>query len=1260
MKYIFVVLLFFVGFLSYSQDESKFLSITWENPIRFEKDSSEVFVPNCKSCQLLDEIPYYSGALNVTDNGKKPKLVILKTETSPLKEDEVTFMQTHSSAVGEKPDFSIQIGKEDGKNTYYLVGHPFVKINGEIRKINRMIYSIHYTDYPVKAKSYATTSVLESATKKWYKIAVNQDGIYKIDKAFLAAMGVNTNQLNPNHINVYGNGGGQLSVNNSDYRPDDLIKNPIYVKGEADQSFDEGDYILFQGFGPSKWSYVNGDYRRATNPYTHSSYYFICISEDETPLRISNESSSISAETATIHSYDFSLIHEQDLENLVRGGQRFYGEIFDSELTKEFNFSVPDYLNTPSKLMVSYAFSNVGFSGNVQFYVNGNLIKSNALGTTSSDSFTRNVVTLDYTPSANVNVKIVVNRSNPGVVVYLDKIELMAQRKLKYNNHQTSFRTIENIGTEQVNKYVLANANANLQVWDITNRTFPKKIITTPEGNSISFKSSSETVHEFVAFSPDDALTPVFVGNVAHQDLHGMGFADILIVTASKFLSEANRLAQLHENDGSTVQVATVEQVFNEFSGGQKDPVAIRQFVKMFYDRSNGNVVNQPKNLVLFGNGNYDPRGIIFDSDYVPTYQAENSEVPISAFTTDDFFGVLDDEEGFDNASKMDIGVGRIPVSELSEAKIVVDKAISYLQNSYQSNPTFADWRLKYTLIADDEDSFLLNDTEPVYNKMKNTNPEMNATKIYADAYPQQITAGGIRFPQMEEDINRSVEEGRLVVAYVGHGGTKGAGQERFIDRNQISGWENPDRMNLFMSATCDFTRADDPQTNSAGETMLLNPKGGAVALMTTNRSIYYSVNTRVDSSFFSAAFKRDANHRPLTFGEIFRRTKNNSGIDDNRRSFMLIGDPALRLALPSLRVITDSINGKGTGSQSMDTLKALTKMTISGHIADYDATFLSDFNGILTASVFDKEKLNKTQGHIAGKSSIQDFYTQENILYRGNVSVENGRFTFSFYVPKDINYQFGKGKISYYAQNGFVDAFGFDTTIVVGGINPNGLQDDEPPVIEAYMNDETFVDGSITDENPIFIARLSDNIGINAVGNGIGHDITLVMDGNEAQPIVLNNYFITDLDSYQSGSIRYPMKNIPEGTHQLKIKAWDVNNNSAVHWLNFRVVKSTSLEIENVMNYPNPMTDHTTFSFEHNQQNSDLQVSIQISTPSGQIVKTIEQTIYSEGFKSSSVVWDGTSDGKNRLSNGLYLYSLSVTDSKGNKVRKTGKLMLL
>jgi hypothetical protein len=578
----------------------------------------------------------------------------------------------------------------------------------------------------------------------------------------------------------------------------------------------------------------------------------------------------------------------------------------------------------------------------------------------------------------------------------------------------------------------------------------------------------------------------------------------------------------------------------------------------------------------------------------------------------------------------------------------------------YNSNSTFGDWKLKYVQIADDEENnyFIQNDTEPQYNEVKTNHYEMNCDKLYLDAYPQQTTAGGQRYPDVYNAITDRIQRGAILVNYVGHGGEVGLAEERVVSIPQINSWTNINALNLFVSATCEFTKYDDPKRVSAGEWVSLNPTGGAIALMTTTRAVYFGVNTSVGNALFDNVFDRNADNSPLTFGEIMMRTKNDALDSDNKRSFTLIGDPALKIALPSLKVITDSINGKNP-TVEIDTLNALSKVRIKGHIEDVNGNIQNGFNGILVPSIFDKVKKMKTLGQDPNSPEIE-FELQRNIVYKGKSSIVNGYFDFSFVVPKDIGLSIGKGKISYYAYDANFDAYGYDTNFRIGGINPTGINDDEGPQLEVFLNDEKFIDGSITDETPVLLVKAFDENGINTVGNGIGHDITAVIDGKSSEPIVLNEYYSSELNSYQSGEIRYQMSELEPGRHTVLVKVWDVNNNSSSVETSFVVNERQTPVLSNVYNYPNPFTTSTEFMFEHNQSCSTLDVQVQIFTISGKLIKTINENVNTVGFRNQGIKWDGRDDFGDQLGKGVYIYRLKVKNPDGELAEKTEKLVLL
>jgi hypothetical protein len=1189
---------------------------------------------------------------------------------------DIEFLNELGVVIEENAKIEHKVVSASGQFFFVVAICPYRIRNGQLERLKKIDFNLSETVTNSIQKDFVANSVLRDGSGSWYKIAIQKDGIYKIDKNFLESCGINTTNLNPAHVNLYGNGEGVLPELNSIPRTDDLVKNSIFIQGESDGSFDDGDYILFYGRGPHRWDpQGTAEFDRKTNPYSENSYYFININSSEAPLRIQTVTDIPDNPTVNISTYDFFDCYENDLINLVGGGQRWYGELFDIELERIFNFSIPNSDTSAIRFKTFLATNAATSSGTSQKYsVNGQVLLDNPLPSTSVD-YARSAKSFSLSsPPSSIPLKISITRNSPSVLTYLDRIVLNARRKLVFYGTQFGFRNLTNSQPGQIASYSISNFPFNGFVWDVSDRHNPKLIPGTLTSSTYTFKT--EYIYkEFVASNGSSFFLPTKVGVVNNQNLHGLEQADFLIVSPPEFLSQANRLADLHRNEGLSVHVVQPEQVYNEFSSGAPDACAIRMFAKMFYDRGALNPTSRPKYLLLFGDGTYDPKNRLpNNNNFVLTYQVENSENHISAMVTDDFYGMLDDNEAISAADLLDIGIGRILASNATQAKQQVDKIEHYMKNGSNlfsnsnlscclednQNSTFGDWRLKYVQIADDEESgyFINVDTEPQSSGVKQNHREMNCDKIYLDAYQQETTAGGQRYPDVYNAITDRVQRGQLIVNYVGHGGEVGLAEERVVTIPQINEWTNINRLNLFVSATCEFTKYDDPSRVSAGEWAALNPNGGSVALMTTTRAVFFGVNSSTGQAFYQHVFDREPDGTPLTFGEIVRRTKNSSGTSDNKRSFTLIGDPALKIALPRLKIVTDSINGKNPQVE-IDTLNALGTVRIKGHVADHNGNPLTNYNGVLIPTIFDKVKKFKTLGQDPSSPEIE-YDLQRNIVYKGKSSISNGYFDFSFVVPKDIALNVDYGKISYYAYSSSSDAYGFDTNFRIGGINPNGLNDNQGPLIEVFMNDFDFVNGSITDETPVLLVKLFDENGINTVGNGIGHDITAILDGNSSSPIVLNEYYSSDLNSYQSGEIRYQLPIISAGKHSLEIKAWDVNNNSTSTSIEFVVQEKKAPQLDRVYNYPNPFSTQTEFMFEHNQSCSFLDAQIQVYTVSGKLVKTINKTIETKGFRVDGIDWDGLDEFGDLLAKGVYVYRLKIKNELGETAEKTEKLVIL
>jgi hypothetical protein len=841
------------------------------------------------------------------------------------------------------------------------------------------------------------------------------------------------------------------------------------------------------------------------------------------------------------------------------------------------------------------------------------------------------------------------------------------------NGNQMEFRDIVTAGAGNVASYVISQATDVNEIWDITYPITVSNISYQKTGSVVIFKETADSIRTYIALNSSGFLAPKFVGKVENQNLHGTSVPDMIIVYHPLFKNQVDELAKFHEGNGLQVLKATVEQIYNEFSGGMQDVSAIKTFAKMHYDRGAGSKL---KYLLLFGDGSYDYKGrVLPNHNFVPVWESENSLSDVTSYTSDDFYATLDDGESLGDYELMDIAVGRFTVVNPSQAQNVVNKVKNYKKtsaindfskcNNAASGSAFGDWRNKLTFVTDDVDenwelAFTYH-TEEVVDSITKNYPTFNINKVYMDAFNETSLSGGSRYSEGEERLRKSVQEGSLITTYEGHGGEVGWGSERFLDIPTINGWTNSTRLSVFLTATCEFTKYDDPSRTSAGELCFLNPNGAAIALFTTTRAVYQFSNERLIDAFFDEVFKKKSDGTPRTMGEIYMATKNSSRVigDNNVRRFGLVGDPALNLAFPKNKVFTTEINNVSITANNIDTIKALSKITIKGFVANNFGNKITTYNGIIFPTVFDKPIQLATLGNRVSTDAIP-FESQQSILYKGKATVKNGDFEFTFIAPKDINYQFGTGKISYYCFDGNDDGAGYFLDAIIGGTDLTAAEDNIGPNLGLFMNDKNFVSGGITDESPSIYAEIFDSNGINTTGNGIGHNITAILDENSSNPIILNNYYESDLDSYQSGKVNYPLENIKEGNHTLSLKTWDTQNNSTEKEIDFVVVQEAELAIEHVLNYPNPFTTRTQFFFEHNQHCEFLEVQIQVFTVAGKLVKTINQLVKTEGFRVEGINWDGRDDYGDRIGRGTYVYKVKVVDNEGSKVEKYEKLVLL
>lgn len=1105
-----------------------------------------------------------------------------------------------------------------------------------------------FAQYSGQAQNFASSSVLSAGT--WYKIGTTQRGIYKIDYNFLKNAGVDVDNINPKNIQLYGNVGGMLPQANSATRVDDLQENSIWVAGQDDGSFDANDYILFYAQGAVEWKYnpTSKLFEHIQNIYSDSVFCFLTIGSSEGKRVQSQENLSNTSQTLT--TYDAYQVYEKDERTILEqgSGREWYGEIFDFETSRDFTFETAGLAANTSLTLTSFVMGRSALDTWFTVSLNGvnlgsQLISAQPTGTydvkgiNNVKDFILN--TNQLSDLGQLKVNLLYDKNGGSSSGYLNYLRLNYQRQLQLYGNQTTFRSIASLN-QATSTFSIANASNSTIVWDISNPLHPVNQPYSLAGSTATFGASTATsLKEFVVFQGSDFPAPESITATANQNLHALAPANLLIIVPDIFLSEAERLAEFRRsNDGLSVHVVRLSQVYNEFSSGKQDVTALRDFARMFYLRDPQTF----RYLLLFGDASYDYKDrVANNTNFVPIYESRESLHPILSHSSDDYFGFFEVSEGEWTETSigdhtLEIGVGRLPVKTLAEANAVVSKLIAYANK--QSN--LGSWRNRVVFVADDGDVNIHQlDADILAESIRNNHKAFNVNKLFLDAYEQVSTPNGELSPSMKEALTQNVEKGALIVNYTGHGGEIGWAEEKLLNIPQINDWANYHNLPLFVTATCEFGRYDDPLRVSGAEYILLSPKGGGVGLITTTRPVYSSTNFLLSKAFYAEAFKPINGEMPR-LGDLMIKTKNNSLNGAINRNFALLGDPSLRLAYPKHKVTVTKITNANNG-QVLDTVSALDKITVEGEIRNFQDNLLDGFEGVLDITIFDKAQEVTTLGT---ESSRITFKAQNSKIYVGKASVKAGKFSFTFIVPKDINYQFGEGKWSFYAQanDGLNDAQGAKTDVVIGGTSKTITPDNTPPKISLFMNDETFVNGGVVQPTATLIAKLSDDNGLNIAQTGVGHEMTAVLDEDLENPWVLNDFYEGNLDTYQEGVIRYPVRDLAKGNHTVVVKVWDTHNNSSEASIDFVVTDNAIMAINDVMNYPNPFSKSTTFRFDHNRAGEGLEVNIQIFNRNGQKVKQLQYTT-TQALSRFEGVWDGLDKNGKKIPQGVYVYKITA-----------------
>lgn len=1159
--------------------------------------------------------------------------------------------------------------------------NPIVKSGSRFQKVVALNFAYTYKrNLTVNSRAAfslnQTNSVL--AQGEWFKFKIDQTGIYRLDKSFLTSLGVPAN-TDPRTIKIYGHGGQMLPLGNADNEHFDLPEVAIRSFGEDDGVWNDSDYFLFYAVGNQGWSEQNGTHH---NLYATETYYYVTYG-GVTGKRMQPLTEPSGAATVTYTNFDERAFHEQNLTNVAQLSRRWVGEYFAGSSTQSFPLNTAQADTSEPATLTAKVVASSAVQTSFTFSLNGTQLGSQTIGAKSTNFSARETTFSQAVNLTSNEATVALSYQNGGVptsVGYLDYIAIDYKKKLEGYGQQFGFAVNDASAEFGVGRYQITNAQNIGEVWEVSDIYNPQYIANNQA--TFSFKANLGEVKKYHTLVNDDIYQPTNLSNsrVANQDLKGNifndGDVDYLIITQQNLMSEANRLAQFHQNYSNlNTKVVPIHLIYEEFSSGKQDIVAIRNFIRYVYQNASS-ANNRLRFVNLFGDASYDYLDRVENNtNIVPTFQSvQNSNTNVfnysdwSCFMTDDFYALMDEDEGYitaQNYNGMDLAVGRLPVTSAIEASAVVNKIIQY-----HSVENAGRWKNQYIALADDVDSSsdisLQESLEIMASDLEQAQPYINFNKIYTDAYQQQVASGGARYPQAKKDFLDAFDSGALMVNYLGHGNELGLASERLLEPSDISQMNNQNKYPLFAILTCEFTRFDKPENVSGGEQLILQRNAGAMGLLATTRKIGISNANNFTIQISKYLFNIDGvSSSDITIGEALRQTKNSFAQNEKSIVFFL-GDPAIKLGIPKPKVELTHINE--TPLQDFDgSLRALDKIKLSGKVTNESNQLISNFNGDLAIQLFDKNIDRQTLGNDnvirSGEVYKMDFVTLGETFFRGNATVTNGKFEVEFVVPKDIKINVGNGKASFYAVNQsqqLDDYTGYNNTIQIGGINENAAEDNKSPEVALYMNDETFISGGVTDESPLFLAYLEDENGINTAG-GIGHDLVAILDGDENNPIVLNDYYETEPDNYQKGIIKYPFSDLENGLHTLTLKAWDVYNNPVTADIQFLVTKEEGISLKNVLNYPNPFVDYTEFWFEHNRPTELLMVQVQVFTVTGKIVKTINQTVVSDGNLSREITWDGRDDFGEKIGKGVYIYRLTVKSTlTGHQSEKLEKLVIL
>jgi hypothetical protein len=1095
-------------------------------------------------------------------------------------------------------------------------------------------------------------SVLHS--EKWYKFSVSATGVYKIDYNLLRKAGINPDQIDPKKIRIYAGGNGMLPQLNSATRIDDLKEISISIAGEEDGKFNKEDYILFFGESSDIVELIPSKniFRYENHLYSDKNFYFLTISTQK-GKRIATQQN-LDGSFPVITQYNDFSYYENDKYNILTSGREWFGEQFDASTELKIRFDISDIVENSEITVVSQVMGQSNEQTSFKLFFNNTQIAEQKVaaipntqygnkGRKATDTliFLSSAVSASIIPSHEIKYQYIKSTTSRSIG-YLDFISISTQRKLNWKGTPIIFTSSQSL-QNPFSTFKVTSFSSGGEIWEVTDpfNTTSQKFSNI--NSTAEFSSATTALKKFVAFDQIDKA-PDFENIVDNQNLHVGGNYDLLIVTHPTFKLEALRLAAHRENHNKiSVLVATTEEIYNEYSGGKPDITAIRDFARSLF------VQGGLKNILLFGRCSYDYKDKIIDnSNFVPTYESRNSLSPLETYSSDDYFAFFDANEGDWGETvvqnhTMEIGVGRLSVKKVEDAQNVVDKLIAYDVD----NNAFGKWRKDILFVADDGDfNIHQSQANELADEITLNHPDFNSSKLFLDSYRQLTRPSGQTSPDAAEALNRAIDKGALIVNFTGHGSEHVWMQEKIFEPGSLKVWRNRHHFPLFVTATCEFGRHDDPLLISAGELIMNKKNAGAIGLVTTARPVNSSTNFILNKAFYNALFEKP-NGVFKNLGTVFRDTKNQSLSDVSNRNFSLLGDPSMQLAIPEKGI---TITGIKTLNKS-DTLKALSTFVIKGTINDAPG-----FNGTLQTTLFDKETSVKTLGD---ENPIFTFNSFEHILFQGNSSVNGGQFEVTATLPKTIDFTVGNGKLSLYAyEKNFTDqALGSKINFKIGEHQSQVESDSKGPDLELFLGDTTYQKGGIVGSNTYLVAKLFDEHGINISGYENGN-LEIYLD--DSITFIGNEFYESNRDNHRAGLLIFPIDNLAQGNHVLKLKAWDTYGNSSERSINFSVGDLNQLIIDSFLNYPNPVTDKTTIQFSHNRPGEDLEAQLVIYNSIGELIENVFYSVNESLYTVTLLEWDGIINGT-KLNNGIYFMKLRVRSlTDGAKNEKLTKLIIL